>query len=86
MRISEGSQPRVRAGGQEQGSAAAAFGLAAGLALKKRRSVIINQMVSSRFRYVSSKGYTSLPAQSLGGRSCSKIFLRSSTEVRNARR
>jgi hypothetical protein len=81
MRISEGSQPRVLAGGQKQGDVAAAFGLAAGLASKKRRSAIINQMVSSRFRYVPNRGRASFPAQSPGGWSSSTKFLLSSTEV-----
>jgi hypothetical protein len=81
MRISEGSQPRVLAGGQKQSDVAAAFRLAAGRASKKCRSTMINQMVSSLFRYVSNRSRASFPAQAPGGRSCSKIFLLSSTEV-----
>jgi len=81
MRMSEGSQPRVLPGGQEPGNEAAAFRVAAGRASKKRGGAIINQMVSSRFRYVPGKGYASFPARSPRGRSCSTIFLLSSTEV-----
>lgn len=81
MRMYEGSQRKLLTGGKEQGNVAAALRLDAGLASKKRRSAIINQMVSSRFRYVPNKGHASFPAQSPGGRSCSKIFLLSSTEV-----
>ena len=64
MRMPEGSQPEVLARGQKQGNAAAAFELAAGPQSKKCRSEIINQMVSSRFRYVPNKGRASFPAQS----------------------
>ena len=81
MRMSEGLQRKLLAGSKEQGNVAAAFRLAVGLASKKRSSAIINQMVSSRFRYVSSRGHASMPAQSPDGRSCSTIFLLSSTEV-----
>jgi len=79
--MSEGLQRKLLAGGNEQGNVAAAFRLAVGRASKKGHSVIINQMVSSPFRYVPSRGCASFPAQSLGGRSCSTIFLLSSTEV-----
>src|SRR5216683_877980 len=65
MRMSEGSQRKLLAGSKEQGNVAAAFRLAVGLASKKRSSAIINQMVSSRFRYVPKRGRASFPAQSL---------------------
>jgi hypothetical protein len=81
MRMPEGSQPEVLARCQKQGNAAAAFGLAAGPQSKKCRSAIINQMVSSRFRYVLNRGRASFPAHRPNGRSCSTIFLLSSTEV-----
>jgi hypothetical protein len=82
MRMSERVRRKAQAGGQEQGNVAAAFGLAARpWSPKKHHSAIMNQMVSSPFRYVISKGYASFPARSLGGRSCNTIFLLSSTEV-----
>jgi len=81
MRMSEGSQRKVLAGGQKQGNVAVAFRLAAGPRSKKGHSTIINQVVSSPFRYVPGRGHASFPAQAPGGRSCSKNFLLSSTEV-----
>ncbi len=81
MRMSEGSQRKLLACSKRQENVAAAFRLAAGPRPKKRHSAIINQMVSSPFCYVCEQGHASFPAQSPGGRSCSKIFLFSSTEV-----
>jgi hypothetical protein len=83
MRMSERSQRKVLAGGQHQRNVAAAFRFAVVLVpgSKKRDSTIINQVVISLFRYVISRGRASFPAHRLGGRSCSKNFLLSSTEV-----
>ena len=81
MRMSEGSQRKLLACSKRQENVAAAFRLAAGPRPKKRHSAIMNQMVSSPFCYVCEQGHASFPAQAPGGRSCSKIFLLSSTEV-----
>jgi hypothetical protein len=51
------------------------------LKAKKRHSVVMNQMVSSRFRYISGQGGAHFPARSLSGRLRNTISLLSSTEV-----
>jgi len=56
-------------------------GYGVGRRFEKRHSVMINQMVSSPFRYVPRRGYVSFPAQSPSGRSCSMNSLLFSTEV-----
>ena len=48
---------------------------------EKRRSAMMNQMVSSSFRYVSGKGDVFFPAHGLSGRSRDMNFLLFSTEV-----
>src|ERR1700751_1808553 len=81
MRMSEGSQRKLLACSKRQENVAGAFRLAVDLRPKKRHSTIMNQMVSSPFCYVRERGSASFPAQSTGGRSCSRIFLLSATEV-----
>jgi len=79
--MSEESQRKLLACSKRQKNVAAAFQLVAGPRRKKRHSTIMNQMVSSPFCYVCEEGHTSFPAQGPDGRSCSKIFLLSSSEV-----
>jgi alpha/beta superfamily hydrolase len=68
------------ASGQEHSDLAAGFKFSINWPHEKRHGGMINQMVSSLFRYVPGRGYASFPAHSHAvGRSLNSLL--SSTEV-----